>query len=431
EADIVVLGRGTWSSRFDEEEDIQIWNNITTPTLSVSPYQVRSSRLKWFNTTDLRNLNDAPETLFATALMPEDSVFDDVNLQSDVFPFTTRPHDVLMHPINTKTNGTMMSYVGDSIVLYARFSPAVEFYPGAEATPSGFRSYFGFGNDKLNDENGQKFYNYFNSLSDDAKKVYRSELLRLVALGRMHMLSDITIDAGTLDPGFDPSVTEYTLVLPPDVSNVTVDGTPLEVTSIVSGGGIVSSSESITLTVTGNDGSSTEYTVTVRTASTDATLSALSVDIGTLNPEFDPGIDNYIVEVPEGSTYVNVLATANDPNAFIYGTGSVDVSTGEATVNVIVTAEDGTTTLGYTITITVSSGVEERSAGSVFFYPNPASDLIYLKDPADIKLYSISGKLLINEQDISSVDVSKLAAGSYILKVISKSGLRTGKLIIE
>ncbi|MEN8155844.1 MAG: cadherin-like beta sandwich domain-containing protein [Bacteroidota bacterium] len=433
EADIVVLGRGVWSTRLDEAEDIQIWNNITTPTLSVSPWQVRSSRLKWFNTTELRSLNDAPETLFATALVPEDSVFNDVNLQNNLFPFTTRPHDVLMIPKSTKTNGTMMAFVGDSIVLYARFSPAVEFYPGAEATPAGFRSYFGFGNDKLDDEFGQTYYNYFNSLSDDAKKVYRAELLRLAALGRMQMLSAITYDTGTLEPMFDPSVTEYTIVLPPDASTVTIGGMPMEGTSTVSGGGILSPSESTTLTVTGNDGSSTDYSVTVRTASTDATLSDLGVDVGTLDPVFDPGVYDYDVQAPEGTTYVNVVATANDPHAFIYGTGAVDVSTGAATANVIVTAEDGITTMGYTLNISVLNGIEARSARSLQFYPNPASDMIYLKDHAhaDIQVYSISGLLLIDEQDVSSLDVGKLEPGSYILKATSKTGIRIGKLIIE
>ncbi len=65
----------------------------------------------------------------------------------------------------------------------------------------------------------------------------------------------------------------------------------------------------------GNQGSVGNATFTVF-ASTDATLSALSVGLGTLTPDFASGTYSYTVELPYGTTATPVTtATENDANA--------------------------------------------------------------------------------------------------------------------
>lgn len=97
--------------------------------------------------------------------------------------------------------------------------------------------------------------------------------------------------------------------------------------------------------------------------STDATLSALSLSAGELEPEFASGTTNYALTTSSGST--TVTPTVNQANASVTvnsipiasGTESAPLllAVGNTVISVVVTAEDGTTTQTHTITITRSS----------------------------------------------------------------------------
>lgn len=71
-----------------------------------------------------------------------------------------------------------------------------------------------------------------------------------------------------------------------------------------------------------------------------------------------------------------------------------------------------------------------ESESSVKVYPNPVSDLLYIESENiinDIRVYDISGKEVINKSvDFSSntsIDVSNLIGGTYILKVYTDNGV--------
>ncbi len=63
---------------------------------------------------------------------------------------------------------------------------------------------------------------------------------------------------------------------------------------------------------------------------------------------------------------------------------------------------------------------------SLGFYPNPASDFIYLTEPmtsnTEISVYNIDGRIAMQEKlgDSSSIDVSRLQCGFYLLKLGDK-----------
>ena len=173
-------------------------------------------------------------------------------------------------------------------------------------------------------------------------------------------LSAITVSEGTLSPAFDPSVTEYFVTVPAGTSSVEVTATPNDDGASLTGTGTVdvsSGSGTATLVVTADDGLTTEtYTVNIDVgASTDATLSDLTVSAGNLDPAFSPSTTDYNLLVPEGTTSVDVSATASNAAATITGTGTVDVSPGSGTATITVTAEDETTTKTYTVHITVDA----------------------------------------------------------------------------
>lgn len=98
---------------------------------------------------------------------------------------------------------------------------------------------------------------------------------------------------------------------------------------------------SITLTLAGPAG-----------PSTDATLSALTYD-GTSVPDFSAATTSYEVELPADFTGVpTVAATTNDNNAT---TNITQATTLPGVATIVVTAEDGTTTKTYTVTFTKES----------------------------------------------------------------------------
>ena len=102
-----------------------------------------------------------------------------------------------------------------------------------------------------------------------------------------------------------------------------------------------------------------EASATVRTLSSDATLSALTlsgIDFGT----FDPAATSYTADVANDVAETTVTAAANHSGASISiviggveaTDGEVALSEGENVITVVVTAEDGATTKTYTVTVT-------------------------------------------------------------------------------
>ncbi len=123
-------------------------------------------------------------------------------------------------------------------------------------------------------------------------------------------LASISLEYGMLDPTFDPDITEYTGILPydstvaPEVTATTQDpgathtvtqATDLEDTTVIH--------------VTSLDGTVEKYYYVDYML--EPSLATLEVSMGELEPEFDPGIDDYNVVLPFGTTEVPAItATA-------------------------------------------------------------------------------------------------------------------------
>jgi gliding motility-associated-like protein len=125
----------------------------------------------------------------------------------------------------------------------------------------------------------------------------------------------------------------------------------------------------ITTIVTAADGVTTQtYMVTVNRAaalSSDATLSGLTINPGSISPAFDPQTQNYTASVGNGVSSVSITPATADPYATVTingvpvlsgSPGSFLLSVGLNVFTVTVTAQDGST-LVYTITITRATGL--------------------------------------------------------------------------
>lgn len=107
-------------------------------------------------------------------------------------------------------------------------------------------------------------------------------------------------------------------------------------------------------TSNGNSGSSSNPRRTTTSSSSRESSNANLINLGIRPHDFSgfrSGTTSYSVTVPAYTESVEVYAEAQDSNATISGTGTVNLQEGENTINVVVTAEDGTTKT-YTIIIT-------------------------------------------------------------------------------
>lgn len=101
----------------------------------------------------------------------------------------------------------------------------------------------------------------------------------------------------------------------------------------------------------GNDVSLGSKTITInvvekiapKEVSSNNSLKSLSVDDYELSPAFESGTTEYNVNVKKGTTSVNIVATLEDSNSSVNGTGNIQVSEGLNPVTIVVTAENGYT----------------------------------------------------------------------------------------
>ncbi len=77
-------------------------------------------------------------------------------------------------------------------------------------------------------------------------------------------------------------------------------------------------------------------------------------------------------------------------------------------------------------------GTDITNTAKSNIYPNPAKDIIKINQHEEfswIKIYSISGNLILNQKLTNEIDISKIPSGIYTIKLISKDKAQSEKLI--
>ena len=150
--------------------------------------------------------------------------------------------------------------------------------------------------------------------------------------------------------------------------------------------------------------------------SNDATLSALTVGEGTLDPAFDAATTSYAVEILGDS--VEITATASSSAATVSGAGYAQAGT----ASILVTAENGRP-MTYSVAVSVIDGVEEIAVNDqVKMYPNPANSLITvegLTENTTVRLLNTVGQLLQESTVTNSkveFNLDNLDSGIYLIQ---------------
>ncbi|NNC95945.1 MAG: T9SS type A sorting domain-containing protein [Chitinophagales bacterium] len=118
----------------------------------------------------------------------------------------------------------------------------------------------------------------------------------------------------------------------------------------------------------------------------------------------------------------DVNSTKGYNNMFIFTNGSWKPSTvsviGSPMIRAIVDNYDGYTT---SVNNPIKPNTDPASV-----YPNPAIDYLNIKHGLDgnftIRIIDISGKILITESNTSSIDISELSSGIYVIQLESSKG---------
>ena len=241
---------------------------------------------------------------------------------------------------------------------------------------------------------------------DSTAKTYTITLTRAAPLSGNADLGGLTINPGTLSPQFSSSDTAYTASVDNSVTEVTVTPTASDIlatitvnsNTVTSGTGYavtgltVGGTNIITVIVTAQDSTAKTYTITLTRAaplSGNADLGGLTINPGTLSPQFSSSDTAYTASVDNSVTEVTVTPTASDILATITVNGNTVTSgTGHAvaglivgdtnTITVIVTAQDSTTKT-YIVTLTRAAAALPNNAdlGGLTISPGTLSPAVF------------------------------------------------------
>ncbi len=160
------------------------------------------------------------------------------------------------------------------------------------------------------------------------------------------------------------------------------------------------------------------YTVTVSSGSCTITLSGVTV-LPPPNPIILHGAGN-VIYTGSFATYQWYLngTPISGATSSIYHTSSV------GSYIVVVTDGNGCTDTSAALVITSNgNGVANLNKGEIRLYPNPASSIIKVEAgiKVNVSVVSPDGKIIIHQNDATTIDVSNLANGMYMIMVYDET----------
>ena len=295
-------------------------------------------------------------------------------------------------------------------------------------------------------------------LLNKAKPSYKATNADLASI----LLTSVSSGESSSPPNFSSNTLSYDVTVPYGMSQITIKPTALIGVSTISINGVTvpsgtSSSvfnlnqgvNNFTINVTAQDGvTKKNYTlkITRSNPATDANLSALSINPGTLDQTFNAQTLSYTGTVPFSQATLQVSATKANSNARITLNGVtlasatlsnlLPLSVGQNVFQVVVTAEDGITKKTYNLTIqrsnpatnatleflslTPESSLTPTFLPSLFSYtvavPFSTSKIKFIPTSQDINA-TVTVKGIVVARGVASTDIN-LGVGNNIIPVV-------------
>ena len=169
---------------------------------------------------------------------------------------------------------------------------------------------------------------------------------------------------------------------------------------------------------------SEEITLVLSTYTIDFTVTVGNIPLESATVSLD-GYGTVITDAAGLASFGNVIPatdlayTVTSPG-FLDATSTVSVENSDVSVNVALTI----------------TGIPKSPLAEIRLYPNPASEIIYMKTDEDVlvRIMDISGitiiEKLVNKGE-AAIPVGHLAAGNYIVKIVGKTSVIIRKMMIE
>jgi hypothetical protein len=139
---------------------------------------------------------------------------------------------------------------------------------------------------------------------------------------------------------------------------------------------------------------------------------------------FDPELSDLTFSWNASSTKI-VVSTA-EMETFTDYTGTL--STNARDIYGVTIAED----LVFSFKTARGVAVENTKYQDVVLYPNPVSEVLYIKgmDVSAVNIHSITGQLMKSTYNSKEIDMSDIEPGSYVVTIADKSDISVRKMIV-
>jgi len=171
------------------------------------------------------------------------------------------------------------------------------------------------------------------------------------------------------------------------------------------------------------------------------TLVPSTADVDLTSPVPVAAGDIIVVEVShadvDGGLFLMgaVAPTATGTSGYIKATGcTIPTPTDISTINVGNPPAPGNGKIVLDLVENASASSEQFFAENFTLYPNPTTDVLNISsknglNASEIKITDLSGKVVKVQKDVSTINVSDLAAGTYLIDITTKEGKATSKFI--
>ncbi|QGQ99358.1 DUF1533 domain-containing protein [Paenibacillus psychroresistens] len=284
---------------------------------------------------------------------------------------------------------------------------------------------------------------------NNSTKTYTVTVTRAAASANAN-LSNIALSSGALNETFAAATTSYTQSVANSITSLTVTPTAAAGTAIVKVNGATVASgnassaiplsvgaNTITVLVTAENNSTKTYTVTVTratasvVASSNASLSGISVSSGALNETFATATTSYTQSVASSVESLTVTPTVADGKASVKVNGTsvasgsassaISLSEGANTITVLVTAEDSSTKT-YTLTVT-RAAIPSVNLGSDLISLDAAKYTIGVGDSHSTIVWSNNKD---NSSSVLTASNITFASSSSAIATVDANGIVTG-----
>jgi len=179
-------------------------------------------------------------------------------------------------------------------------------------------------------------------------------------------LNVLRLDYAGLEPIFNSQINEYYLRVDGAINNLDIIAIPSNAESTVNvtgNTGLKFGMNIVTIEIVSYNGNKNQYYIYVTKTDSpelaNANLENLAVKQGSLYPEFDPSVTDYVLEVSYSSYNLDILAIPEAVNSKIDIIGNSELEIGNNFVEIMVTAENNVTFKKYKISVHRRSAEEE------------------------------------------------------------------------